>query len=98
MLDNQLVKERIAEAFSALGLKSEVADDIAFHLTDWRENLEDLARVYEQADVMGDDQIQSVIIDFLAHVPSHVVAAMKLAGLGPIEDVFGVGIFDKDEG
>ena len=33
----------------------------------------------------------------LAHVPDHVAAAKKLAGVGPIEDIFGVGVLIEDE-
>jgi hypothetical protein len=90
------VKQRIADSFSANGLEQEVAQDLAFHITDWKEELHDLLRLYEEVDTLRESQIRKIVIRFLAHVPNHVAAAKKLAGLGPIEDVFKVGVFDED--
>ena len=96
MESRERVKTRIAEAFTEFELKPEVVEDIAFHMTDWKENLEDLIRLYESPDQLSNDEIQDIIIRFLAHVPNHVAAAKKLAGVGPIEDVFKVGVFEED--
>ena len=75
----------------------EVALEIAFHMTDWDHNVDDLVKLYEQPESFSDDEILSIIIQFLAHVPNHVAAAKKLAGIGPIEDVFKVGVLVEDE-
>ena len=92
------VKKRIAEALSSsLGLEMAEADEVAFHLTDWKHNLDDLVVLYEKADELSDEHIQEIIIRFLAHVPNHIAAAKKLMGLGPIEDVFNVGVLKEDE-
>lgn len=90
------VKERIAAAF-ALDLDSRVAEDIAFHMTDWKKNLEEFTELYNQVEQLSDEQIRKFVIRFLAHVPNHVAAAKKLIGLGPIEDVFKVGVLEEDE-
>jgi len=98
MEKRERVKTRIAEAFTELELKPEVVEDIAFHMTDWTENLVDLVHLYESPAELSNDQIQDLVIRFLAHVPNHVAAARKLAGLGPIEDVFEVGVLTEDGG
>jgi len=73
------------------------ASEVAFHLTDWKHNLDELAQIFENADELSDDHIQRTVIKFLAHVPNHIAAAKKLVGLGPIEDVFNVGVLKEDE-
>lgn len=75
---------------------SAVADDIAFHMTDWDHNLDDLVKLYEQPEAFSDDDMVHIVLEFLAHVPNHVAAGKKLAGIGPIEDVFEVGVLEED--
>jgi hypothetical protein len=96
MESRERVKERIAAAFSEFELEPRVVEDIAFHMTDWKEDLEDIVRLYEQAEQLTDDQIRHIVFGFLVHVPNHVAAAKKLLGLGPIEDVFEVGVLEED--
>ena len=96
MQSREDVKKRIAAAFSEFELEPQAVEDIAFHMTDWKENLEELVRLYEQPERLSDEQIQHIILVFLAHVPNHVAAAKKLLGLGPIEDVFEVGVLEED--
>ncbi len=96
-MDNtQKVRARIAQAFATSMDLPEAAKDVAFHMTDWDHNLDDLNRLYEMPDSFTDNQIVDMILQFLAHVPNHVAAAKKLAGLGPIEDVFEVGVLVED--
>ena len=97
MKNIEKVKDRIVQAFTSLVDDPEVARDIAFHFTDWDHDLGDLIRLYEQPEAFSDDEIQSIVIRFLAHVPNHLAAAKKLVGLGPIEDLFKVGVLDEDE-
>jgi hypothetical protein len=96
MTKTKILRARIAKAFATME-SSSVAEDIAFHLTDWDHNVDDLLRLYEQPDAFSDDEIIQILMSFLAHVPNHVAAAKKLAGLGPIEDVFQVGVLQEDE-
>ena len=76
--------------------QSSVANDVAFHMTDWDHNVDDLLRIYKEAGRISNDEIVKIVLEFLAHVPNHVAAAKKLAGLGPIEDVFEVGVLVED--
>jgi hypothetical protein len=96
METGERVKVRIAEAFAEIELAPEVAEDIAFHMTDWKEDLLELMHLYESPAQLSNDQIQEIVIKFLAHVPNHLAAARKLAGLGPIEDIFHVGVLSED--
>ncbi|HYX71945.1 MAG TPA: hypothetical protein VE732_04185 [Nitrososphaera sp.] len=97
MKNTERLKGRIAQAFASSMDDPEAARDIAFHMTDWDHNVNDLIKLYEQPESFSDDEILSIIIRFLAHVPNHVAAAKKLAGIGPIEDVFEVGVFEENE-
>lgn len=92
------LRDRIARIFTdSMKAKPEVARDIAFHMTDWDHNLEDMVRLYEQQESLSDDEVIDIIIQFLAHVPEHVAAARKLVGVGPITDIFEVGVHEEDE-
>ena len=97
MKNAQNLRDRITQAFASSMGELEVARGIAFHMTDWDHNVDDLVRLYEQPESFSDDEILSIIIQFLAHVPNHVAAAKKLAGIGPIEDIFKVGVLEEDE-
>ena len=96
MKKTEILRARIAKAFATMEA-SAVAEDIAFHMTDWDHDVDDLLRLYEQPEAFSDDEIIQILMSFLAHVPNHVAAAKKLAGLGPIEDVFEVGVLVEDE-
>jgi hypothetical protein len=92
------VKKRITEALSSsLGLGMAEAGEVAFHLTDWKRDLDELVEIFEKADKLSDEHIQAIVIKFLAHVPNHIAAAKKIVGLGPIEDVFNVGVLKEDD-
>jgi hypothetical protein len=97
MKNTENLRERIAGAFASSMNDPEVAREIAFHMTDWDHNVEDLVKLYEQPESFSDDEILSTVIQFLVHVPNHVAAAKKLAGIGPIEDVFEVGVLKEDK-
>jgi hypothetical protein len=90
------VRARIANAF-ARTLEEDVANNIAFHMTDWEQDLDRILKLYQGSEEFSDEQIRMTIIQFLAHVPNHIAAAKKLVGLGPIEDVFRVGVLEEDD-
>ena len=97
MSREEFLKNRIAAALAANELEPHVVEDIAFHMTDWKEDLDRLVSLYNNIESSSDDTIQEVIIRFLVHAPNHVAAAKKLIGLGPIEDIFNVGVLREDE-
>ena len=97
MKNTAQVRNKIERAFASWTEKPEVGREIAFHMTDWDHDLEQLVRLYEQPDSLTDEELQCSVLAFLAHVPNHVAAAKKLSGMGPIEDVFSVGVLEEDE-
>jgi hypothetical protein len=98
MESRERVRIKIAEAFAEFeNLSPEVVADIAFHMTDWKEDLLDMVHLYEHVGELSNEQVQRLVIGFLVHVPNHVAAARKLAGVGPIEDIFQVGVLIEDE-
>jgi len=96
MVTGEVVKQRIGAAFAANNLKPDIVREIAFHMTDWGDDLNELVALFNNIDHVEDEKIRKVVIKFLAHVPNHVAAAKKLVGLGPIEDVFRVGVLEED--
>ena len=97
MKNTETLRARIAQAFATSMDLSAASNEIAFHMTDWNHNVDDLVRLYEDPEAFSDDEIVHLVLQFLAHVPDHVAAAKKLAGVGPIEDIFGVGVLIEDE-
>jgi len=97
MKNTARLQERIAQAFTKSIERADVSRDIAFHMTDWNHNVDDLLGLYDNPDGFTDDEIVNIVIQFLAHVPNHVAAAKKLAGVGPIEDIFDVGVLAEDD-
>lgn len=97
MKNTSQVRDRIEAAFASWMEKPDGGRDIAFHMTDWDEDLAKLVTLYQQPESLTNDEVQSLVLQFLAHVPNHVAAAKKLAGMGPIEDVFEVGVLEEDD-
>jgi len=96
MPTKELVRNKIAAAFAANELDSKIVEDIAFHMTDWKEDLDHLVDLYHNVDSVIDSDIRKGVISFLAHAANHIAAAKKLIGLGPIEDLFKVGVLRDD--
>lgn len=91
------IQKRIQKAFEDAGYSESNSYDISFHMTDWLGDIEELQRVYSNIEDLSNDDILEFVYKFVAHVPNHLNAAMKLAGIGPVTDVFGANIFDDDE-
>jgi hypothetical protein len=94
--EEEKIRRRIQSAFEEMEETKPVARDIAFHLTDWLSDIEDLIKTYSNIDNLSNDEITSFVYKFLSHVPNHLNAATKLSGIGKIEDVFQAGIFEDD--
>lgn len=93
----QRINKRIADAYAAeFELSPEICRDIAFHMTDWLDDFEELAQVFDVSKEMSEEQIQKIVSGFLIHASNHIAAAKKLAGFGPMEDIFQVGILEED--
>ena len=101
-LDHNAVRDAIANAIAATDedetYSAEQLKDIAFHLTDW---LDDLERYYEYCrnpSALLPDEATMLLMQFLYHVPNHIAAAGKLYLDSPVRDIFGVGAVETEEG
>src|SRR6185436_15987365 len=91
------IRERIATVARQQGhLADATANDVAFHLTDWLDDLETYARFCAQPGKMSDAEVNRMLIEWLVHVPNHVAAASKLYTGVPVTDVFGVGATSEE--
>lgn len=63
------------------------ADQIAFHLTDWNSDAAVIVALHLFPERFTPQEVEAGVELFLCHVPSHVMAAARLAG-HPAEDVF----------
>jgi hypothetical protein len=88
MANTEFVRNRIVAALADFELPAGAAEDIAFHMTDWKDDLDRLVSLYENPESLDDEEIRMLLLVFLSHVPNHVAAARKLIGVGPIEDKF----------
>lgn len=91
-LDARGIEDRIRGAMlREAELPESVADDVAFHMTDWLDDLARFAQFCAEPDQWKDQEIEEMLLSFLVHVPSHLAAASKLLTGLPVTDVFGVG-------
>jgi len=61
--------------------------DIAFHLTDWFDNLIELLEFFQYPDKYESVEVNKILLDFLIHVPNHIATAAKLMTDLDIEDL-----------
>ena len=95
--DASVIRDRIREAIlREAELPEQVAEDVAFHMTDWLDDLAHFQKFYSEPDQWQDEQIMKMLIAFLLHVPNHLAAASKLLTEVPVTDVFGVGAVDNE--
>lgn len=80
----------------ATELPESVADDVAFHMTDWLDDLGRFAQFCTEPDKWKDQEVEEMLLSFLIHVPNHVAAASKLLTGFPVTDVFGVGAVEDE--
>ena len=96
-VDASAIRARIREvACREAELPDGVANDVAFHMTDWLDNLESYFEFCADPGRMSDREINELLISFLVHVPNHVAAAGKLYTDVPVTDIFGVGATSED--
>lgn len=94
ILDEKMIQQKIQSAFEEIDETKNSAFDIAFHMTDWISDVNELVEVYSNIEKLKNDEITHFIYKFLAHVPNHINAAKKLSGMGKTEDIFNAGIFE----
>ncbi|MDF1869574.1 MAG: hypothetical protein P1U30_04210 [Phycisphaerales bacterium] len=91
------VWNRIGQAALNRGHSAKVASDVAFHMLDWHEDLTRLVAFLESPSECSTKELDSLLSDFLIHVPNHIAAAAKLYTECGVQDIFGVGACNNDE-
>jgi len=71
-------------------LNPEVAQEIAFHLSDWRDEAAFLVALNIAPELFTQQEIEEGVTACLIHIPNHIAAAAKLAGW-KMKDIFNVG-------
>ncbi len=96
-IDPELVRARIREvARREAELSDAVAAAVAFHMTDWLEDLGAYSRFCADPRSMSDAEVSRLLTQFLVHVPNHLAAASKLYTDVAVTDIFGVGATSED--
>ncbi len=96
--DEKLIQQRIESvACKELGLSPQVAKQVAFHMTDWLDDLSAFSNFCANPVSLSDEAAQKMLMNFLLHVPNHLAAATKLYTGGPVKDVFEIGALTDDE-
>lgn len=97
-IDAAVVQERIYHlALRDSGLPESVAQDVAFHMTDWLSDLESYVAFCENAHAHSDVTARRLLLQFLVHVPNHLAAASKLFAGIPVTDIFEVGATSEED-
>ena len=96
-IDPVAVEARIREvALRQAELPDSVADDVAFHMTDWLDDLQAFSQFCADPSRLSDAEVSELLTDFLVHVPNHVAAAGKLYTGVPVTDIFQIGATSED--
>lgn len=91
-IDPARLSQRIEHvAIVEAGLTAAIAREVAFHLTDWLDDLEEYRAFATDPAKLTDEEVNELLIRFLIHVPNHLAAARKLFIDMAVTDVFGVG-------
>jgi hypothetical protein len=89
--DSESIRARIADvARRDMELSDAIANDVAFHMTDWLDDLNAYTRFCADPNSLSDEEVSKLLMGFLVHVPNHLAAAAKLYTGMPVTDIFGV--------
>lgn len=98
-MDPEAIKERISDVCRGVfQLDEDASRDVAFHMTDWLGDLDQLRDLFRRPGSLTDEQVAEVLEAFLLHVPNHVAAAAKLATGEGVADIFEVGSVEIHDG
>lgn len=96
MQDNQkIIQPKLAKIIESEGIDEKQADSVAFHLTDWLNDLENFYKLISDLESYSTEEANKIVSNFLIHVPEHVVAAKKLYLDESVEDLFELGVLKK---
>lgn len=90
-INQKVIQPKLAKLIEEKGIKKKQAYDVAFHLTDWLEDLEEFYNLIHNFSDYNSKDVNKLLTSFLIHVPEHIVAAKKLYLGEPVKDTFKVG-------
>ena len=76
------IEASIVVALNEFYMQPSEINDVAFHMTDWLGDLKEWHEFCENTESLSEEEIQELLMKFLAHVPAHVAAASKLVKIG----------------
>ncbi len=88
----------LCEAAERNGLPDETADEFAYHMTDWLDELDGLNRVFADPGSMTDEERDDAVMQFVIHAPAHLAAASRMYMGFPVRDVWEIGAVDSSPG
>jgi hypothetical protein len=62
--------------------------EIAFHSTDWLDELELLCSTFDSIESLSDEEIYNNLLRFLIHAPEHIAKAAELMTGTGVEGIF----------
>ncbi|MEQ8191528.1 MAG: hypothetical protein ABRQ39_26415 [Candidatus Eremiobacterota bacterium] len=75
--DREKIRKNIEISLQSSGnYKNNTCKDIAFHMTDWLNDLEELCRFYQNPEEYKSPE--EILMKFLIHVPGHLAEAAKV--------------------
>jgi hypothetical protein len=87
--ENMTIKKILGKFYSRHVCRHEInftenKYDFVFHMTDWIDDLYELADLYKKPENKSYDEIHSAVYGFLSHAMSHIHAAAKLIDIKPV--------------
>ena len=90
--DVEKIRKGIQQSLAESGIApAELRKDIAFHMTDWLDDLFLFNQFCENPSSFDSEAINHALVIFLTHAPNHLAAASKLFLDIPVTDIFNVG-------
>jgi hypothetical protein len=89
--------QRIKASALRRGLSKQEAFDSGFHMVDWLDDLGAFYSFCQNPDSLTDGELDTMLNNFLIHVPNHVAAAAKIYADYPVSDVFQIDVFRSSE-
>lgn len=84
----QLASHLALSLRNAAELPEDVCNDIAFHTTDWLDEMQSLYKTFENIESLSDEEIYNNLLKFFIHAPEHIVRATELMTGTEIERIF----------
>lgn len=89
-MNDKEIRKRLEEVLHNSGdeLNIHQTRDIAFHMTDWINDLSELVEFYESPDKFSDDEIYDRLLKFCIHAPAHIMAAAEIFLDKEVKNIF----------